>query len=214
MGLPTWDARRANFAHEHRGTHIQLWRLSDLRLLKTVELPQAQTVGRDPYEPRMLPDGTIFISTGRGGLYRVRGTEADKFGADLVFDFRSEFSAVPLVIGRYWVQPLGQIRQVVSLDISDPNAPKPISALQFDERQSPHWLAYDNLNARIVMANAGINPESRLWMLKFDRSSGALSIDDKFRDAGSLRPGVSFDREEWPHGRTGAAIPHGTVFSN
>ena len=32
MGLPTWDPRRANFAHEHRGTHIQLWRLSDLRL--------------------------------------------------------------------------------------------------------------------------------------------------------------------------------------
>ncbi|HUQ80416.1 MAG TPA: hypothetical protein VM076_04740 [Gemmatimonadaceae bacterium] len=31
-------------------------------------------------------------------------------------------------------------------------------------------------------------------------------------DAGSPRPGVAFDRASWPHGATGTAVPHGTVF--
>ena len=38
------------------------------------------------------------------------------------------------------------------------------------------------------------------------------SLDERFRDPGSDRPGVSFERAEWPHGRTGPARPHGTVF--
>jgi hypothetical protein len=42
----------------------------------------------------------------------------------------------------------------------DPHAPKPVSVLQFDEKQSPHWLAYENASSRIVMANAGVNTES------------------------------------------------------
>ena len=43
-------------------------------------------------------------------------------------------------------------------------------------------------------------------------TSGSLSLDERFRDPGSGRPGVSFERAEWPHGRTGAARPHGSVF--
>ena len=34
----------------------------------------------------------------------------------------------------------------------------------------------------------------------------------RFRSPGDPRAGVSFDRESWPHGDTGAAFPHGTVF--
>jgi hypothetical protein len=49
-------------------------------------------------------------------------------------------------------------------------------------------------------------------MLRFDRSTGQLTLDAAFRDAGSDRPGIVFDRRSWPHGDTGAAVPHGTVF--
>jgi hypothetical protein len=153
-----------------------------------------------------------MISSGRGGLYRVRGFEPNTFSADLVLDFKSRGVAVPVVVnGRYWVQPLGGLHRVVVLDLDDPSAPRQISAVQFDDNQSPHWLAYDG-NSRIVMANA--DEEWRLWMMRIDRNTGELSVDETFRDTGSAAPGLSFDREEWPHGRTGPAVPHGTVFSN
>jgi hypothetical protein len=52
------------------------------------------------------------------------------------------------------------------------------------------------------------------WMLivEVDPKTGALTIDDRFRDAGAARPGVTFDRADWPHGGRGRAQPHGAVF--
>jgi hypothetical protein len=49
-------------------------------------------------------------------------------------------------------------------------------------------------------------------MLQIDRATGKLTLDSAFRDAGSSRPGIAFDRENWLHGATGTAVPHGTVF--
>jgi hypothetical protein len=49
-------------------------------------------------------------------------------------------------------------------------------------------------------------------MLQADRATGQLTLDTEFRDAGSSRPGIAFDRVDWSHGPTGHAVPHGTVF--
>lgn len=54
--------------------------------------------------------------------------------------------------------------------------------------------------------------DRRIWMLKLNRATGALSVDSAFRDEGSTHPGLSFDRRNWPHGNSGTAVPHGTVF--
>jgi hypothetical protein len=53
------------------------------------------------------------------------------------------------------------------------------------------------------------------WVLlaDLDPATGAMSIDTTFRDPGADRPGVFFGRVAWPHGATGAAIPHGAVFA-
>ena len=53
----------------------------------------------------------------------------------------------------------------------------------------------------------------RVFIIDFDPASGALKLDERFRDAGAARPGVSFNQKAWPHGFTGKAVPHGTVFS-
>jgi hypothetical protein len=50
-------------------------------------------------------------------------------------------------------------------------------------------------------------------MVNFDGESGALKLDENFRDAGSAKPGVSMDGKSWPHGFHGDAYGHGTVFS-
>jgi hypothetical protein len=53
------------------------------------------------------------------------------------------------------------------------------------------------------------------WVLlaDFDPATGSLRVDSTFRASGSERPGVHFGRDEWPHGATGPAVPHGAVFA-
>ena len=54
--------------------------------------------------------------------------------------------------------------------------------------------------------------EPRLYLLKLDEHTGALTMDDALRDADG-RSGVSFESRQWPHGWTGSGTPHGVVFS-
>jgi hypothetical protein len=68
----------------------------------------------------------------------------------------------------------------------------------------PHWLALEPGGDRIAITGyRGL--ESRAMMARIDRASGALRLDT----AATL----DFGRDEWPHGKTGKAIPHGAVFS-
>lgn len=60
---------------------VQFWRLSDLRLLRTVELPPGPRHDENQFtgEPRLLADGkSIYIHTFNCGLYLVRGVESDQ----------------------------------------------------------------------------------------------------------------------------------------
>jgi hypothetical protein len=61
--------------------------------------------------------------------------------------------------------------------------------------------------------NSGEYGEHRLYILNFDPDTGALKVDERFRDARSDKPGVSMDGKSWPHGFHGDAYAHGTVFS-
>jgi hypothetical protein len=199
--------------HDHSGFTVQLWRLSDLRLLKTIALsaPIGTRVNLYPYEPRQLPSGEVMLASGSGGLFRVTGLEPESFAAELVHNFGGGGVAVPVVVNHYWIQPVGSLRRVVALDVKDAAKPVEVSRIEFDERQSPHWLAFDEVGSRIVVTNSGPG-EPRMWMLRVNPSTGALSVDETFRDAASDGPGVNFNRGQWPHGASGAGVPHGSVF--
>lgn len=213
MGLPEWHPRSDGFEHEHTGFHIQLWRLSDLSLLRTITLkaPKGQESNLSPYEPGVLEDGeTVLVATSRCGLYRV-GSLDQQFSADLVYQFKGRGCAVPVRLGRFWIQGVRSLHQIVVLDISDPSRPIEVSHVQFDDRQGLHWLSFDARTNRVVAVNDP-RDDPRIWMLQFDSSTGHLQLDESFREPGSGKAGVSFDRMDWPHGRTEPAIPHGTVF--
>ena len=90
-----------------------------------------------------------------------------------------------------------------------------------DRLPCPSILFTHNVEAEIWRRHAeqASNPVSKRlltqqWnrMLRFERVSGRLMFDNTFHDPGSDRPGVSFEREDWPHGRTGRGVPHGSVF--
>jgi hypothetical protein len=54
--------------------------------------------------------------------------------------------------------------------------------------------------------------QARLYLVKLDRSTGVLTMDDAFHDANG-KPGFDFSNRTWPHGWTGTGQPHGVVFS-
>jgi hypothetical protein len=214
MALPPWDPDRNRERDPQEGYHVQLWRLSDLALLKTItlEAPSGTDANRGPVEPRVLEDGTVMVSTDRCGLYRIAGLEPVTFKGEFVYRHPGPGCWVPAVIGKYWLQSVQSLRRVVVLDLGNPSAPLEVSHVEFDSRQAPHWLSVDPLSRRVVMTNSPGAPDHRIWMLNFDPLNGRVSIDERFRDAGSQTPGISFDRPNWPHGPTGDSIPHGTIF--
>jgi hypothetical protein len=208
MPIPTWHALRPSIAHDHAGNQIQIYRLSDLALIKTIRLATNDA----PNEPRVLQDGrTVLVGTSSCRLYRMQGLEGTNPGVEMIHAVEARGCALPVVMGDFWVQASAEDHRVFSLDIHDLERVRTVSSVSFDERQRPHWLATDG--HRIVVVNEpSSSAERRMWMLQLNRANGRLTLDADFRDAGSSRPGVAFDRADWPHGRTGNAVPHGTVF--
>jgi hypothetical protein len=208
MSIPTWHPLRPSIAHDHNGNQVQVYRLSDLSLIKTIRLE----TNEGPNEPRVLRDGrTVLVNTVDCRLYQVRGLEGTDPQLEMVHHEPPRGCAMPVVIGDFWVQANAATHRVYALDIRDLKDVRAVSSVSFDERQRPHWLATDG--ARIVVVNEPApTAERRMWMLTVNRATGAIALDGAFRDAGSDRPGLAFDRADWPHGSTGTGVPHGTVF--
>jgi len=193
---------------------VQVWRLSDLKLLRTVVLPPGPrgTEQHAPGEPHLLADGkTVLVHTFLCGLFQLEGLETDKPSAKLLKTFDGEQADVPLLMGHYWIQSLSSVHALATYDISDLNHIREVSRITFDEKQKPHWISADEGGRRIVV-NSGEYGDHRLFMVNFDPQTGALELDRKFRDAGSEKPGISMDGKSWPHGFMAMLIRMGRCF--
>jgi hypothetical protein len=194
---------------------VQVWRLSDLKLLKTVVLPPGPrgSEQQEPGEPRLLSDGkTVLVHTFSCGLYQLDGLTSAEPSAKNLKTFDGDGCAVPLRLGHYWVQTLFSAHAIASYDLSDLAHIREVSRVTFDDQQKPHWITADE-NGRRIILNSGEYGAHRLYMINFDPQTGALALDRNFRDPGGDQPGVSMDGKSWPHGFHGDAYPHGTVFS-
>jgi hypothetical protein len=195
---------------------VQFWRLSDLTLLRSIALKPGPRGDEHRFtgEPRLLPDGkSVYIHTFNCGLYLVRGVDSDQPTSMFVKAFEGTNCGVPVLTGHYWLQTVPEAHALVALDIADPEHPREVSTLRLGDDEQPHWIAIDRTNRRVVLNSAGAGTGNRLFVINFDPASGALSLDERFRDARATRPGVSFTQKTWRHGFTGTAVPHGTVFS-
>lgn len=223
MGMPEWARPpQGSWAKERVDAivtqHVQIWRLSDLNLLHTLELPSPPGGGEQnqyPAEPRLLPDGTVYVNTFRCGLYRIIDLAGPHPKAEFVRVFPGggdqDMCAVPVVVGKYWIQTVGALPGLIALDISDPAKPVEVSRLQLDHRfHMPHWLAADRAGNRLVLTG---DTQSWVLLIDFDPQTGKMSVDDSFKQAGAKDPGVILDSKNWPHGGSGAAIVHGALFA-
>jgi hypothetical protein len=195
---------------------VQLWRLSDLTLLRSIALPPGPRGNEQQFsgEPLLLPDGkSAYVHTFNCGLYLVRGLDGDTPTATFVKAFDGTDCGVPVLAGHYWIQTVPATHALVSVDITDPERPREVSTLALGDDEKPHWISIDRTGRRLVLNSAGDGTGNRLYLIDLDPSTGQLTLDERFRDAGAARPGVSFTGKTWPHGFTGKAVPHGTVFS-
>ena len=204
-----------HFKSDGNARSVQVWRLSDLKLLKTIVLQPGPGGSEQlwPGEPQLYSDGkTVLIHTFHCGLYQLDGIATAQPAARHLKTFDGEICAVPLLLGRYWVQTLSTVHAVASYDVSDLAHIREVSRITFDDKQKPHWISAEPGNRRIIL-NSGEYADHRLFMINFDSDTGVLALDKNFRDPGSDKPGVSMDGKSWPHGFKGDAYPHGTVFS-
>lgn len=190
----------------------QLFRLSDLKLLGTYRLdPGPRLNGHiSPEEPRIGPDGAAYVQTLSCGVQRVTGMEGPAPKARLVHQYPGSWCGVPTIAGHYMVQSVPDIHGFIVLDISDGERPVEVSRLVIGSDFAPHWTAWDPKSRRLAVTPQ--KPGERMYLLKLDEKSGALTIDEAFRGADG-QPGFSFAKQSWPHGWTGEGAPHGAVFS-
>ncbi|HYE27580.1 MAG TPA: hypothetical protein VEA61_05025 [Allosphingosinicella sp.] len=190
----------------------QLFRLSDLKLLGTYRLdPGPRLNGHvSPEEPRIGPDGAAYIQTLSCGIQRVTGMDGPRPKAKLVHQFPGSWCGVPTIVGRYLVQSVPAIHGYIVLDIADGARPVEVSRLVINDKYEPHWTGWDRKSRRLVVTSG--QSGDRMYLLKLDEASGALTIDESFRGEDG-KPGFSFAKRAWPHGWTGEGKPHGAVFS-
>jgi hypothetical protein len=198
---------------EPTGTTYQIWRLSDLKLLKTAFFdPSPQLTGHtDPEEPRRAPDGSVFVQTYSCGLEHVTGIATDSPKATLVYRFPGGACGVPTIAGHYLIQSVPFIHGLLALDIANPDKPVEVSRISFPGNYLAHWTGWDAASSRLVVT-PNVDGVHRLYLVRFDQANGNLTLDESFRDQDG-QPGFNFDHRTWPQGWTGSATPHGAVFS-
>ncbi len=186
---------------------VQVWRLSDLKLLKTVLLPKSPrskgVANQDPDEARVLVDGkTVLVKTGHCGLYRLNGLAGSNPSAQFVYDLGYRTcSSVPVVIGNYWLEPAMSGHCIVSLDVRDASHPVEVSRLLLDGDAYPHWIAREPGGNRISITGFG-SILNRISFATVDPRTGALKLE---------KQSINFNRK-WPDGWNGPAVPHAALF--
>ncbi len=180
---------------------VQVWRLSDLELLRTIELPNGPrgVEGTDSGEPRLLADGkTVLVATYRCGLFRLTHLDRPSPDVRLVHDFGGDDCALPVLIDSFWIQTVPP-RSIVTLDVSRPE-PREVGLLQLAAGDSPHWMAREPEGRRLAITGV----EGLLGRILIARVArdGQVTLDPGFVDAEG-RPGIKMAR----------GVPHGVVFS-
>jgi 56kDa selenium binding protein (SBP56) len=196
---------------------VQVWRLSDLTLVRTLPLDDSapDSTFHWPFEVRFLPgDSTALLNTWYCGFYLLSGLNGTEPRIERLLSLAppgNRGCSVPLLVGRYWIVPVARAHQYLVYDVSDPRRPRQVQALATDTTFRPHWISRESGSDRLVLTSGAV--DHRVLLAHFDSSAGRMSFDSTFRDSGGARLGVSFDRAAWPHGASGAAMPHGAIFS-
>lgn len=216
------------------GISVQIWSLPGLELRDTVVL-EAGPRGDENLGPLtahfLRRSSFVLVSTDEGGaLYASDSVNSNTPAFRLVYDFGAGARVGETAVtpdDRFYVAALGGPSRVVSLDVTDPWHPKPVSTVRLDRdplsggsrRGGPHGLTMSADGTRVAVADYTVDVptyrqdgDRRVYLLRLDPATGRLGIDGAFRDERAGEAGVSFERTTWPHGGTGPARPSALLF--
>jgi hypothetical protein len=192
---------------------VQVWRLSNLELLETLRVPAVagDTAHKYPFELRTMSDGeTVLLNSYMCGLYRISGL-ASTPKIERLLALPDVGCSVPAISGKFMVMPMAYSHRVATFDISNPGKIVEVSSIRTDSTFFPHWASMDPASDRIVMTDQGDGPP-RIIVGVLDQATGKITLDEKFRDPGSDKPGINFENVSWPNGVKGKVTPHGALF--
>jgi len=186
---------------------VQIWRLSDLKLLQTLRLPPESDwiydTAADSSEPRVLADGhTVLVPTFNCGLFLLKNLTSDKPTLQHVYDFGYRTCEVPVVAGDFLVETMQSGHAIASLDVHDPEHPHEVSRILLPPDEYPHWIGMEPGGDRLAITGYGALA-TKVRFARIDRHTGALTLAPQT---------IDFTRT-WPDGWQGSAVPHGAVFS-
>lgn len=192
------------------GVTYQVFRLSDLKLLKTsyLDVGDNRYAHISPEEPRVGPDGSVWVQTLGCGIEHITQIASDNPVSHLAYTFPGSWCGVPTIVSHYLIQSVPELHGVVVLDIANADKPVEVSRVQLQGDYKPHWTGWDAKTSRVVVTGS----EPRLYLLNFDPNTGKLAVDETFHDANGTA-GFDLSHRDWPHGWSGSGLPHGVVFS-
>ena len=163
IGLGSGAMHRANL---FRGATYQVWRLSDLKLLETAyfDVGANHYAHIGPQEPRLGPDGSVYVQTLSCGLERITGLSSNDVRSQMVYTFPGDWCGVPTIVGHYLIQSVPSIHGVIVLDITYGAKPPEVARLTMSDTFEPHWTGWDAKTKRLVVT--GNQPRlymSSLW---------------------------------------------------
>jgi tetratricopeptide (TPR) repeat protein len=183
---------------EREGTSFQVWRLSDLELLRTVRLPPgpAGYEHRDPAEVRLLADSvTALMTTFTCALYRLHDLEGENPSAELVnalpwSDYSTDECGIPATWGNIWLQTYAHSTGswLISYDISDPSSPVELDRLSWHEEWYPHWISIEPGGRRVVLTSGEGGTLYRVLIVQLDPATGCSNSISRFGIRGAKDP--------------------------
>jgi hypothetical protein len=196
----------------HYTSALQLWATAPLAPMALIPLPSNGTDQGHvaPSTVATTASGEMFANTFYCGLFHVSGLDGDAPRATRVNSFPGgsnddELCAVATTVGNYWIQAVAALPGVIVLDLSNPTSPREVSRLMLDATRfpSPHWVSADRDGSRLAITGRG----AWLAMARFDPTTGAITLDERFKGAEASSAGMMVRNRE------GAMLhPHGVAW--
>jgi hypothetical protein len=219
----------APMMEDHVADVVQVWRYSDFALLHTLQVPPGRDedgaplpeAARYPFGPRRLPDGSVLLNSFGCAFSRLSAIDSDAPALVNVYTIWTPAMpepnttrgacAIPVLVGSYWIMPVGRAQTVVVLDVSQPASPREVSRLDTPADFNPHWLAKDPRSNRLALG-AEFGGEQGMYILRFDEATGRLQFDPSIRSRDGRAGYIDLEAQAWPHGPSGAAWGHAALF--
>ena len=127
---------------EHTANVLQVWRLSDLKLLHTLAMPEiaGDSAHKYPFEVRAMADGrSVLVNSYYCGFFRLTDVGGNPH-VDRVMSMplpRNMGCSVPVIAGKFMVMPIAYAHRYATIDISDPRIRERSRHSPLTRRSSP-----------------------------------------------------------------------------